>query len=269
MKIACYIRREKLKDSAEVLSMLASFSKAGFDPYHILSAEDVTDGTSFIVSIGGDGTFLGASLVAYEKDIPLLGVNLGHLGFLAEAPCADIAGKLAAGDYSLLGRRMLRLVSPVPEDESNLALNEITIARHGPVAIGVDVSVNGSPLPTCRADGVIVASASGSTAYNLSAGGPICAPEADVMVITPIAPHNLGVRPLVVPGNSEVRIEIRDCRSSADIALDNRMMPFPDGGTVVVRSAERELKCVSFGDGTFINALRTRLFWGADIRNSK
>lgn len=268
MKIACYIRREKLKDSPEVLSMLASFSKAGFETYRILSSDDVTDGTSFIVSIGGDGTFLGASLVAYEKDIPLLGVNFGHLGFLAEAPCTDIAVKLASGDYTLSGRRMLRLVSPSPEGGNDLALNEITIVRHGPVAIGVNVFVNGAPLPTCRADGVIVASASGSTAYNLSAGGPICAPEADVMVITPIAPHNLGVRPLVVPGDSDIRIEVQDCRHSADIVLDNRMMPFPDGGTAVVKRAERELKCVSFSGDTFINALRTRLFWGADIRNS-
>lgn len=268
MKIACYIRREKLKDSQEVLSMLSSFSKVGLEPYHIHSAEDVSEGTDFIVSIGGDGTFLGASLIAYEKDVPLLGVNFGHLGFLAEAPCEDIAGKLSSGDYSLFGRRMLRLISPLPEGGNGLALNEITIVRHGPVAISVNVSVNGAPLPTCRADGVIVASASGSTAYNLSAGGPICSPESDVMVITPIAPHNLGVRPLVVPGDSDVRIEVQDSRHSADIALDNRMMPFPDGGAVVVRSAERELKCVSFGDGTFINALRTRLFWGADIRNS-
>ena len=164
----------------------------------------VAEGTDILVSVGGDGTFLSSAVIVGDSGIPVLGVNLGRLGFLSENKPDEVVEDVLAGRYSVEERTLLHadfFSGHSIEDMYPYALNEITVHRAGPAMLGVDVSIDGSSLPTYWADGLLVATSSGSTAYSLSAGGPIVMPESKVLIVAPISPHNLNVRPLVVPGH--------------------------------------------------------------------
>lgn len=261
MKAAFFIKKSSLKNGGKPSEVIARLREGGVEMYGVNSLSDLCAGTDMIMSFGGDGTFLTAAGFAYEADIPVLGVNLGRMGFLSAADPDEVAGCILDARYGIEERPMLCA-------SGQYALNEVCVYRMGTEAIGVEVAVDGMKLPVYWADGVLVSTTSGSTAYNLSIGGPICVPGSGVLVISPIAPHNLGVRPLVVPDSAEVRMKVISRHGGAVFSCDNRSCTVEDGFETVIRKAGRPLKCVTAGNTGFIDALRSRFFWGMDVRNS-
>jgi NAD+ kinase len=148
------------------------------------------------------------------------------------------------------------------------SVNEVAIHRKGPSVLGIRVSVNGESLPTYWADGLIVSTSSGSTAYSLSAGGPICMPDTKVLIITPIAPHNLNVRPIVLPETAKVDIAFESRDGVAIMSMDNRNEEIDEEWTIHVEMAQFSLKRIRLAESGFVRALTSRLFWGEDMRNN-
>ena len=247
--------------NARIAEVFDLMRQGGIDLYELDPAEGLQPGSDMLISFGGDGTFLTAAQYAYDAGIPILGVNLGRMGFLSGARLDEIADRIADGDYRIEERQVL-------EASGMYAINEMSLCRVGTETIGVEVSVDGCRFPTYWADGVLVSTTSGSTAYNLSIGGPICAPGSKVLVISPIAPHNLGVRPLVIPDSSRIVMKVIARHGGAVFSCDNRSTDVPNGFAVDISLAERSLKCITMGNTGFMDALRSRFFWGMDVRNT-
>lgn len=273
MLLGLFLRNTSLVGNLRLLDMLKKLGKSGCDTYYIYDDDEVRDGTDMVLSIGGDGTFLSASKKVAGTGIPVLGVNLGRLGFLSENLPEDAADAILSGRYELEDRTLLSV--SVSDQKLNkdvgfcpYALNEVTIHRSGAAILGINVRMNGDKLPTCWADGLIVATSSGSTAYALSAGGPICSPDAKVLIIEPIAPHNLNVRPLVVPESTDIIITISSRDDEAVLTMDNRNYTIRPDAEVKVSVAQFSLKRVRLPKSSFVKALKSKLFWGEDIRNN-
>ncbi len=253
--------------------MLGKLADESFEIYEIIRGEDILPGTDVVLSVGGDGTFLSASQSVCESGTPILGVNAGRLGFLSEYSPEEACSALLSGDWYLEDRELLRtevLGDALKSDPEfyPYTLNEVSVHRSGAALLGVDVAIDGHPLPTYWADGLLIATSSGSTAYSLSVGGPICAPEAKVLIIAPIAPHNLNARPLVVPDTTEISLSMRSRDDGVMLSMDNRNHLVPSSTRLVVKVAQFSLKRVRLKNTSFIKALTTKLFWGEDIRNS-
>ena len=221
-----------------------------------------------LLSLGGDGTFLDASRIAVPAGVPVAGVNFGRMGFLSEYDPSDVAGAILSGNYSVERRTLLSAKVAGESGQTPFALNEISVSRTGAAMLGIDVEISGAKLPTYWADGLLVATSSGSTAYSLSVGGPICTPDSRVLIVAPVAPHNLNVRPLIVPESSRLRISTRSRQPSVTFTIDNVTRVIPAGTVLEVEAAPVRLGCVRPESSTFINALRDRLLWGEDVRNS-
>ena len=257
--------------SLEDLNMpfrVVSLAEAGED-------EKLMDGADLILSVGGDGTFLSAARYASVRDIPVLGVNMGRVGFLSENRPEDVVKALETKDLKIEECPMLKAVVSRGGGESGdcgykefIALNEVSVHRFGAAMLGVEVSLGENRLPTYWADGLIVATSLGSTAYSLSAGGPIAFPGSSVLMITPIAPHNLNVRPLIVPLDSEISMTFRSRDSRLVFSADNETLDMAAGASVSVSLAKFRLKRVRIRNSNFINALTSKLYWGEDIRNN-
>ena len=272
MKIAIYSRHDSILAGDRFREMSRRLSEASFDLYRIRSSEDIVEGTGMLLSVGGDGTFLSASKRVGSTGIPVLGVNTGRLGFLSEYSPEEACEAILEGSYTLEDRALLetRVIGDVIGTDSSFwpyTLNEISVLRGGASILGIDVSLDGNPLPTYWADGLLVSTSSGSTAYSLSAGGPICVPDSKVLIIAPIAPHNLNVRPLVVPDTTVVSISMRSRDKSVAMSMDNRNVRLSADATLEVKVAQFSLKRVRLEKSSFIKALTTKLFWGEDIRN--
>lgn len=270
MKIAFYVKKRSLQGDERVESLISRLRAGGIELYDICAPGGLEDDTDLILSFGGDGTFLTAARVAAPAGIPMLGVNLGRLGFLSAHTPDEVAEALLSGSFGVEERDLLEVRTDVPglSDWTPYALNEMCVHRAGASMLGVDVTVDGSVLPTYWADGLLVSTSSGSTAYSLSVGGPICMPDARVLIISPIASHNLNVRPLVVPASSAVNIRMRSREPHAVLSLDNRNHTIPATATISVGAAPLRLKVLNLGKSNFINALRSRLLWGEDVRNA-
>lgn len=279
MKIALYSRDGGAMTDPRLSSMLDKLEKESFMIYETSGREDLLPGTDLVMSVGGDGTFLSAARCVGASGVPILGVNLGRLGFLSEYSPEEACGALLSGAWYLEDRELLETevdgslsenpaLSASAETFSPFTLNEVSVHRSGAALLGVDVTIDGHPLPTYWADGLLVATSSGSTAYSLSVGGPICAPEAKVLIIAPIAPHNLNARPLVVPDTTRVGISMRSRDESVMLSMDNRNHLIQPSATLAVKVAQFSLKRVRLKNTSFIKALTTKLFWGEDIRNS-
>ena len=269
MKIAVYAGKEEPNGDGRVKSLLARLQQAGFSLYNIVNGQVPESDTDMLMSIGGDGTFLTASMLVAQLGIPVVGVNLGRLGFLSENRPEDVADALISGDYTLEKRSLLRASLLDGTENEHFALNEITVNRNGAAMLAVDVTLDGIALPTYWADGLIVSTSSGSTAYSLSAGGPIVLPEAKVLIITPISPHNLNVRPLVVPESSSILIRVSSRDKKVIFTADNRIQKVKEGSVVNISLAQFSLKRVRLNKADFINALTEKLYWGEDVRNIK
>ena len=270
MKYAWFVKNGKLRSDDRLKNLLAGLERGGAAVYEVSEASDVLPGTDALLSFGGDGTFLSAAGIAVPADIPIIGVNLGRLGFLSENKPEDVLSALLDGRCSLERREMLTVSVDTLSggDFWPFALNEAALMRSGASMLGVDVRIDGTDLPTYWADGLIVATSSGSTAYSLSVGGPICTPEAGVFIVAPISPHNLNVRPLIVPASSEIVISPHSREESVGFSLDNRNYVIPAGSSLRIRAARECLKRLRPDGADFFNALRHRLLWGEDLRNS-
>lgn len=225
-----------------------------------------------VLSVGGDGTFLETMLRVREPGIPIAGVNAGRMGFLANISEDEIANSvdlLCRGKYKILERSLIEFRKPegVFDRDSSVALNEVTIQKADPSMITITVFVDDVHLNTYWADGLIVSTATGSTAYNLSVGGPILSPGDESLIISPISPHNLTIRPIVISGDSTLRmvVEGRSCEYIATCDFRSRRLPFSE--EILISRAEKKLKTVMPEGMDFYSTLRNKLMWGADRRN--
>lgn len=271
MKIAVYLKKNGIEADSRFLNLMDGFRRAGCDVYRVFDEDTVSEDTDMLVAVGGDGTFLSSAVIVGNSGVPVFGVNLGRLGFLSENQPETAVESILSGNYSIEERTLLNIVSEngdgVLDGMYPFALNEITVHRSGPAMLGVDVSIDGSPLPTYWADGLLIATSSGSTAYSLSVGGPIVLPESKVLIVSPIAPHNLNIRPLIVPDTSVIGLSLRSRDEKVLVTADNRSMEIDPDGKLQVSMARFSLKRVRLKGSNFINALTTKLFWGEDIRN--
>lgn len=232
------------------------------------SHEEIHENTDMVLSVGGDGTFLSASKLVMEHAIPIAGVNMGRLGFLSENRPEDVAEALLTGEYTVEDRAFL-CANVLGEEQQFYALNEITVHRSGAAVMGVDVCLDGKWLPTYWADGLIVSTSSGSTAYSLSVGGPIVMPHSKILLISPIAPHNLNIRPMVVPNSVDILLRVQSRDDKFVFTADNVTRELPEETQIRVSVARFSLKRVRLNKSDFINALTEKLFWGEDVRNLK
>ncbi|MDM8002008.1 MAG: NAD(+)/NADH kinase [Bacteroidota bacterium] len=233
---------------------------------------DLPADVHMILSIGGDGTFLETAMRVRSAGIPVAGINTGRLGFLANIPDEDISRSvdlLCSGKYEIISRAMLEISSPegLFANGNALALNEVTVQKSDQGMITVTVRVDGTFLNTYRADGLIISTATGSTAYSLSVGGPILSPTDDSIIIAPMSPHNLTIRPIIVTGSSVITLETGGRSSQCLVTCDSRAVRVPAGIILEVRQAASRLSTVTTAGNDFFSTLRNKLMWGADPRN--
>lgn len=264
MIVAYYIKKKELACDARIAGLVDRLSEAGIEMYSI--DEGLRQNTDMLLSFGGDGTFLSAAHLVCSEGVPVLGVNLGRLGFLSDAELPDVEQALLSGNWKVESRSMIQVNVA---GKSFNAINEVALRRIASGTLGVDVTVGEEVLPTYWADGLLVSTSTGSTAYSLSAGGPICSPELKAFIITPIAPHNLNLRPLVVPQEAVVVMSAYDRKNrKVVLSIDNMDFEIPAGEPVRISCAPFPLLRVVTGKSSFIGALRSKLFWGEDVRNT-
>lgn len=226
----------------------------------------------FLLSIGGDGTFLSAVPYSLEMMIPIAGINCGRLGFLADITdetLEDSLQNIIEGNYTLEKRSMLELISPKAMfGDINFAVNELTVHKlDNSSMIKIETYINGEFLVTYWADGLIIATPTGSTAYSLSVGGPVVTPNVSGLVITPIASHNLTVRPVVVPDDVEIELIIEGRGNQFLVSVDHRSVPLDFSTSIKIKKASVTVPTVKFNGHTFYSTLRNKMMWGADKRN--
>jgi len=227
--------------------------------------------TEFLFSFGGDGTFLETLRIVKDRDIPVIGINTGRLGFLANISRDEICisvDDLFQGNYSLEERSLIVVEGskPLPEHFC-VALNEITIHKFGAGMISVITELDGEYLNTYWADGLIISTPTGSTAYSMSVGGPIVLPESRNFIISPVAPHNLSVRPLIVPDNKIISLSVKSRADRFLVSIDSRTHEIDNDTILTIKKADFSLKLVKFPGTSFYNTLRNKLMWGIDKRN--
>ena len=292
MKVAIYSRPVSTAPSEDAIeSLFLKLNKAGveiiiYEPLlehsflkrkiksgNVFSKhEDLQDKVKFLFSIGGDGTLLETITLVRDSGIPVMGINTGRLGFLSSISKDEIGTALDAvlkGKFSLDHRSLICLESPKNIFKNfNCALNEITIQKSDSLAmITIHASVNGKFLNTYWADGLILATPTGSTAYSLSCGGPIVMPDSENFVITPVAPHNLNVRPVIISSNDIIELEVEGRNPNFLLSLDSRSENIQSFGKLKIKKADFLLSLVKLDNHDFLSTLRNKLMWGADKRN--
>lgn len=235
-----------------------------------LPRDEAVRGVDFVVSVGGDGTLLSAARAIGPAEIPLLGVNLGTLGFLTATRCEDIREVLdaiLAGRAQVESRRALQVIRDGPSPRPDgIALNDVVFSKHDMARLfSLSVIVDGEWLTDFRADGLILATPTGSTAYNLAAGGPLMFPGVEALVVTPICPHSLAQRPLILPNSSRIGVRLADGQSSTNVqvTMDGQVsFPLEPGEEVQVQQAPFTVHLIRPGGRTFFATLRGKLGWG-------
>ena len=293
MKIAIYIRQYTAENESilqqlfslftpddqvyigqEILSELQLRSDKFNSAKSFASFEDLNTSYDVMLTIGGDGTLLKGITYVRSLQIPILGINAGRLGFLATAHKDDLPNvleQLRKGDYQVVERSVIEAVfadTGEPVDTVNFALNEITVTRKNTASmITVDTELNGDYLCSYWADGLIIATPTGSTGYSLSCAGPVILPTAKNFVLTPIAPHNLSARPVIIPEDAEVKLSISGREKKFLMSLDSHIKSIPNKQSIIVRKAPFVVKMIRLEGDSFIKTLRTKLLWGEDKRN--
>jgi NAD+ kinase len=229
---------------------------------------------SFFFTVGGDGTFLRSITFIRDLNIPIIGINTGRLGFLATIQKEDIEvalQKILSKKFVIENRSLLCAETLSKDDdfnELNFALNEITITRKNTASmIKVNATLDEEFLTSYWSDGLIISTPTGSTGYSLSCGGPIISPTSKNIVLTPIAPHSLVVRPLVIPDDTDIKLQIDSRADEILLTLDSRMYTLSNNSTVHIKKCPFAIKTVQLNDQTFIKTLREKLLWGEDKRN--
>ena len=292
MRVAVYGKKfsAEAREDIEQLHSILVESKIEFKVYHRLNAfivdhcdmgldfeefrshEDLIEyQPDFLITIGGDGTILDATTLVRDSGIPILGINTGRLGFLSNVNRKKVEENLQAlfrKDYHLSERRLLSLECDALDLEMPFALNEVTVSRKDTTAmVTVEVHINGEFFNNYWADGLIIATPTGSTGYSLSCNGPIMMPGSETFVITPIAPHNLTARPFVIPNSCEIELKVFSREGRNLVSLDSRIYSLPNGEVLKVRLASFTIALVETADHTFAQTLRNKLMWGMDKRN--
>jgi len=227
-----------------------------------------------LISIGGDGTMLRSISFVRNFSIPIVGINTGRLGFLATIQKDEIEkaiNNILKGNYRISERSLLTIKTE-PENERlfdfNVALNEIAVSRKNTTSmIKVETYLNNEYLTSYWADGLIISTPTGSTGYSLSCGGPVIMPNADSFILTPIAPHNLNARPLVIPDSTEIKLKVSGREDNYLVSLDSRMATLNNNSTVVIKKATFKIKMIELENESFLQTLRKKLLWGEDKRN--
>lgn len=236
------------------------------------SYSDFDDDNQYIFSVGGDGTFLQSVLQIRNFSIPVVGVNSGRLGFLAdisEDQVKDALVNIFNKNYKVVERSMLEVEFSDRENiDFNYALNEMTVLKtDNSSMLNVAAYLDGDFLNNYWADGLIIATPTGSTAYSLSVGGPILTPNSENIIITPLAPHNLTIRPIVVPDNCVITLKVEGRGSNYLTSLDSRSVAVEFSTVITVRKAQFKLKTLQLPEQPFFYTLRNKLMWGIDRRN--
>jgi NAD+ kinase len=234
--------------------------------------KDIEGKVDFLFSIGGDGSILDAMTIVRDSGIPIMGINIGRLGFLSSIAKDEILpaiDEVLAEDYKVDARTLIRLSEPENLfGEINYALNELTITRTDTNSLIVlHVYIDSMFLNSYWADGLIIATPTGSTAYSLSNGGPILAPGSENFVLTPIAPHNLTVRPVVIPDKSKIRIIVEAREEQFLVSLDSRRAIIYSNFELIVEKADFKVNIVQMKGKDFFTTIREKLKWGLDARN--
>ena len=244
-----------------------SFQKAGAFRTH----DDIIGNADIMFSIGGDGTFLEAVSIVQNYGIPIVGINTGRLGFLADISPEHIEDSLSAilnGQYKVEHRSLVELdLINSPWEGFTCALNEVSIQKRHSTMITIHTYLDDTYLNSYWADGLIVSTPTGSTAYSMSVGGPIVSPDSNNFIISPMAPHNLTIRPVIVPDHNLIRIEVESRDNSFLLTLDSRTEIIEGEVHMRLKRADFTIKTLRIKDATFYNTLRSKLMWGVDKRN--
>jgi len=280
MTIALFGNSQKLHIEEEITHILEFMQLRGVDVLlsqevrqelslrEYQAYEDSTDeAIDFVLSVGGDGTFLTTASIVGKRNIPILGVNFGHLGFLAEVETKNvdvILDQLIRGEYTIEQRSMLAVSS---SEGGNLAvpqaLNEIAVMKYGLSSmISIQVMVNDELLHSYDADGLVISTPTGSTAYNMSIGGPIMVPQARGTILSPIASHSLTARPLVIPDDWKIDMKMQSRNGSYMISIDGRSQVLNDTVTLHIEKSDCTIKLVQIGENSFLQSLKEKLKWG-------
>lgn len=289
VKVAVYSQFQKKKPLASLEVLLDVFQKKnievvieaafykGVSPkikadYATFSALD--DSFDFLVSIGGDGTILRAITLVGDLNIPIVGVNTGRLGFLATIQhdeIEDAIQNILEKNYSISERSLLTIISSEDNEEintCNFALNEIAVSRKNTTSmITVETELNGEYLTSYWSDGLIISTPTGSTGYSLSCGGPVITPNAASLVLTPIAPHNLSARPLVIEDSTVITLKVNGREKEHLVSMDSRIATLTNKTTITIQKAPFTIKMIVLNNETFLDTLRKKLLWGEDKRN--
>lgn len=227
-----------------------------------------------LVSVGGDGTILRAITFVKDIGIPIIGINTGRLGFLATIQADGIENAIQDiidGKYKISERSLLS-IETLPENDNitslNFALNEIAVSRKNTTSmITVETHLDGEFLTSYWSDGLIVSTATGSTGYSLSCGGPVITPGTNSFVLTPIAPHNLSARPLIIPDSTEIQLKVSGREENHLVSLDSRIATLDNGTIIKIKKADFKIKMIDLLNESFLVTLRKKLLWGEDKRN--
>ena len=266
------IKDPGLKEGSAVCAKIRELIQ-GADPQLLDVCEDelpVEEGTEAMLVLGGDGTLLSAAIRLRKSDIPMLGINLGHVGYLAEVEAGEVEGaikRLVSGDFAIEERMMLAGFTQIGGEKSALehALNDIVMSRHGELQVAsYRIYVNDVFLYEYSGDGIIISTPTGSTGYNLSAAGPIVEPSASLLVLTPICPHTLNTRSIVLSDADIIRVELLPGRSAKEAAAGTyfdgvRMGVLHAGDYVEVRKSKRVCRFIKLGSDGFLQVLRKKL----------
>ncbi len=242
------------------------------ETFTFLTSEDLVDEIDFIVSLGGDGTLLDTITLVRDKNISIMGINFGRLGFLASIGREEVqmaVKAMAQQTYVVDRRTLIHLDANIPMfGDVPYALNDFSIHKRDVASmIKIHTYLNGEFLNTYWADGLIVATPTGSTGYSLSCNGPIVFPESGSFVITPVAPHNLNVRPIIVPDNNIISFEIESRADQIICALDSRREVVSKNVQLAIKKESFNIHLVRLSENNFLQTLRNKLTWGLDKRN--
>ncbi|MCU0429789.1 MAG: NAD kinase [Cytophagaceae bacterium] len=290
MKIALHGRPITEEAAPYISSMLSHLATKGVELYinqsfkvsigkrhlhadaQVYSSREEFPSVDLVLSIGGDGTLLETSTFVGAKSIPILGVNTGRLGFLATTARNEIVGaidQLISGDFQVKDRSLIQVDDPNNYFNGvNFGLNEFAILKRDTSSmIVVHTHMNNEFLNSYWADGLLISTPTGSTGYSLSCGGPLVMPQAKNFIIAPVCPHNLNVRPLILPDDCELSFEVESRSNNFLISLDSRSVKVPAGTKLTVRKAPFYVKIIELRNYNYFQTLRNKLNWGLDLRN--
>ena len=247
---------------------------SGYDSFD--EEQKLNTEVDFLFSIGGDGTILRAVTLIQDSEIPILGINTGRLGFLTSVHRDALTEGLdlfLKKKYTYIFRSLLQVRTKNPItllEESGIALNEVSVNRKNTTSmLSIHTELDGKPLTTYWSDGLIISTPTGSTGYSLSSSGPIVSPNSQCWILNPIAPHNINMRPLIVPDSTEIKISVQGRSKNHLLSLDSRILTLENGNDIYLKKAPFTVRTIQLEGADFFSTLREKLFWGQDRRNTQ